>query len=90
MRKLWLVISLLLFFPLSLPLLLLARRGESSTCFPKPDVDCVGCEELEYAFRRRGLPPIAYVEDALLVCSVTGARASVAQWRLRKALAKMR
>lgn len=91
MRKLWLGLSIL-FFPFSLPALLLARRIGMSAgdCFSRPGVECLGCPDLEYAFRRRGLPPLVYVEDALLVCCETGARVSVAQGRLRKALARMK
>jgi hypothetical protein len=90
MRKLWLALAIL-FFPFSIPVILLARRWKeegSGSCFSRPSVECLGCPDLEYSFRRRGIPPLAYVEDALLVCCSTGARAAVAQGRLRKALAK--
>jgi hypothetical protein len=87
MRKLWIGLSIL-FFPFSVPALLLARRRgkRSGDCFSRPGVECLGCPDLEYAFRKRGFPPLVYVEDALLVCCESGARTSVAQGRLRKAL----
>ena len=88
MRKLWLGLAILS-FPFSIPVILLLRRWNNEdldVCFSRPSVECLGCPDLEYSFRKRGIPPLAYVEDVLLVCSGTGAKASVAQGRLRKAL----
>jgi hypothetical protein len=85
-----------LFFPLSLavlPILSGARRlgvAAETDCFSKPNVECAGCPDFDYVFRRRGIPPLLYVEDALLFCGDTGSKASISQGRLRKALARMK